>query len=89
MGIDSAASAITLGRQSHVRRCPADDQRRSGLGSFDDHKTSQGERWFVRRFGFSAGPFPQNTPCSGMRSTLDLGNFATNCCLHYPLLLQN
>ena len=42
VGIDSAASAITLGRQSHVRRCPADDQRRSGLGSFDDHKTSQG-----------------------------------------------
>ena len=44
VGIDSAASAITLGRQSHVRRCPADDQRRSGLGSFYDHKTSQGGR---------------------------------------------
>ena len=29
-GIDLAASAITLGRQSHVRRCPADDQRRYG-----------------------------------------------------------
>jgi hypothetical protein len=42
-GIDLAASAITLGRQSHVRRCPADDQRRSGLESFYDHKTSQCE----------------------------------------------
>ena len=31
MGIDLAAPAITLGRQSLVRRCPADDQRRSGL----------------------------------------------------------
>jgi hypothetical protein len=41
-GIDLAASAVTLGRQSHVRRCPADDQRRSGLVSFYDHKTSQG-----------------------------------------------
>jgi hypothetical protein len=27
-------SHCSLGRQSHVRRCPADDQRRSGLGSF-------------------------------------------------------
>ena len=33
-GIDLAASAITLGRQSLVRRCPADDQRRSGWGRF-------------------------------------------------------
>ena len=33
-GIDLAASAITLGRQSHVRRCPADDQRRSGWNRF-------------------------------------------------------
>ena len=45
-GIDLAASAIILGRQSHVRRCPADDQRRSGLESFYDHKTSQGVRSF-------------------------------------------
>jgi hypothetical protein len=42
-GIDLAASAIILGRQSHVRRCPADDQRRSGLGSFSARKTSQGD----------------------------------------------
>ena len=41
-GIDLAASAITLGRQSLVRRCPADDQRRSGLVSFPVRKTSQG-----------------------------------------------
>ena len=41
-GIDLAASAITLGRQSLVRRCPADDQRRSGLVSFSVRKTSQG-----------------------------------------------
>ena len=41
-GIDLAASAITLGRQSLVRRCPADDQRRSGLESFSVRKTSQG-----------------------------------------------
>ena len=38
-GIDLAASAITLGRQSLVRRCPADDQRRSGLESFSVQKT--------------------------------------------------
>ena len=37
---------------------------------------------------FPRAHFPK-TPPSGMRSTLDLGNFATNCCLHYPLLLQN
>ena len=43
-GIDLAASAITLGRQSLVRRCPADDQRRSGLESFSARKTSQGEK---------------------------------------------
>jgi hypothetical protein len=35
-------SHCSLGRQSHVRRCPADDQRRSGLGSFSARKTSQG-----------------------------------------------
>jgi hypothetical protein len=33
-GIDLAASAITLGMPGDVRRCPADDQRRSGWYPF-------------------------------------------------------